>query len=101
MTRNVRYALACRDATNRAPRYQRKLIILGLGRLRHDKLKHIGHHSGLPHLLQNLAPGSRCSAPHDEQVRPIFKFAPHEEQKSDPATLAAPHVPHLPGNGGT
>ena len=44
---------------------------------------------------------SLCVAPHEGQVRPTFKLAPHEEQKSEPATLAAPQVPQRPGNGGT
>jgi len=38
----VRYASACRGATSRAPVFQTSQS-LGLGRLRHDKLKHIGH----------------------------------------------------------
>jgi hypothetical protein len=37
----VRYALACRDATN--PTFQKVLKISGPGWVRHDKLKHIGH----------------------------------------------------------
>jgi len=40
---NVRYALACRDATNNALVINRNPDYLGLGWLRHDKLKHIGH----------------------------------------------------------
>jgi len=56
---------------------------------------------GFPHLLQNLAELSFCAAPHDEQVLPIMRFAPHDEQKSEPALFAAPHVPQRPGKGGT
>jgi len=42
----VRYALACRDLTNRAPGVIRiSPDNLGLGWLSHDKLKHIGHFS--------------------------------------------------------
>ena len=40
---NVRYALACRDATNRALTIRGPRDNSGLGWLRHDKLKHIGH----------------------------------------------------------
>jgi len=39
---NVRYALACRVATNQDLCFYVRLN-LGLGWLRHDKLKHIGH----------------------------------------------------------
>lgn len=57
--------------------------------------------NGFPQRLQNLALGSRCAAPHDEQVLPIVRFAPHEEQKPEPAMFAEPQVPHRPGKGGT
>ena len=43
MGSDVRYALACRDATNQAPVIKKILLTVGLGWLRHDKLKHIGH----------------------------------------------------------
>src|SRR5215470_14387845 len=46
MLYDVRYALACRDATNQALSLE-ELLICGLGFLRHDKLKHIGHYSVL------------------------------------------------------
>jgi hypothetical protein len=39
--------------------------------------------------------------PHFGHIRPTFKFAPHDEQKSEPATFAAPQVPQRPGSGGT
>src|SRR6478672_1181790 len=57
--RNVRYALACRDATNQAREGSVVLLITrGLGWLRHDKLKHIG-------LVARVSPRcgvSSCSA---------------------------------------
>jgi len=55
----------------------------------------------VPHLLQNLAELSFCGAPQLEQALPTFKLAPHDEQKSDSAMFAAPHVPQRPGSGGT
>jgi hypothetical protein len=39
--------------------------------------------------------------PQDGQLRPTRKLAPHAEQKSEPATFAAPQVPQRPGSGGT
>lgn len=54
-----------------------------------------------PQRLQNRAEMSFCATPQEGQVRPTFRFAPHEEQKSEPATFAAPHVPQRPGSGGT
>jgi hypothetical protein len=42
-SRNVRYALACRDATNQALKNSEVLRNSALDWLRHDKLKHIGH----------------------------------------------------------
>lgn len=57
--------------------------------------------SELPQRLQNRAEMSFCATPHDGQFRPTFRFAPHEEQKSEPATFAAPQVPQRPGSGGT
>src|SRR6185369_17537202 len=57
--------------------------------------------NGLPQRLQNLAPGSFDAAPQEEHDCPILRLAPQEEQKSEPATFAAPHVPHRPGRGGT
>src|SRR5687768_8255046 len=56
---------------------------------------------GVPQRLQKRAEMSFCAAPQDGQPRPTFRLAPHDEQKSDPATFAAPQVPHRPGNGGT
>ena len=43
LSADVRYALACRDATNQARKIRGSVDNLGLGWSRHDKLKHIGH----------------------------------------------------------
>ena len=57
--------------------------------------------NGLPQRLQNLALRSFWAAPQDGHACAILRLAPQEEQKSEPATFAAPHVPHRPGRGGT
>src|ERR1041385_7563240 len=61
---NVRYALACRDVTNRAPNFQESPDPFGLSWLRHDKLKHIGQidkysQCFLPNIGNSMA-GSIC-----------------------------------------
>jgi hypothetical protein len=57
--------------------------------------------SDVPQRLQKRAELSFCATPHEGQLRPTRRFAPHEEQKSEPALLAAPQVPQRPGSGGT
>jgi hypothetical protein len=41
------------------------------------------------------------ATPQDGQLRPTRRFAPQEEQKSEPTLFAAPQVPQRPGKGGT
>lgn len=57
--------------------------------------------SDVPQRLQKRAELSFCAWPQEGQLRPTRRFAPQEEQKSEPTELAEPQVPQRPGNGGT